>query len=403
MKIVNEKQYNQALAEVEVLMEKKSLSPTESKRLDLLFTAIEIFEEKEYPIGLPDPIDAIQFRMEQAGLKDKDLVPFIGSKSKVSEVLSRKRSLSQEMIRKLHKGLEIPLEVLMGTVEDTSVEPKTEIDWMQFPIKEMAKKNWIPGLKVKKIDGGFVKKWLSNAFGSLVDSHAFNPVYLRSTWGTGSKANPYSIKAWQWMAMKQASTEKLSDKFSFAYISSDYRNNLAKLSYLNDGPLLAKEYLNKIGIHLIILEHLNKTYLDGGAMILPNGSPVIAMTLRYDRLDNFWFVLFHELAHIALHLKQNQKKEYLEDFENLADDFEEEEANEWAKESLIPSEVWKVGNLNEKSTVDDIIKFSKTIRIHPSIPAGRIRRETGNYTLFPSIIGKSKVRKFFGNCINQKN
>jgi HTH-type transcriptional regulator / antitoxin HigA len=395
MKIINEKQNNKALAEVEELMEKKSLSSSESKRLDSLVSAIEIFENKEYPIGLPDPIDAIRFRMEQAGLKSKDLIPYIGSKSKVSEVLNGKRNLSQEMIRNLHTGLGIPLEVLMGTAEVPSDNFHQEIDWKQFPIKELIKRKWIPTLNHKTLDRDLIKKTLSSTFGSLVDSHSFNPVYLRSTWGNDSNANPYSIKSWQWMVMKKASNEKLSDNFKFAYISSDYRSDLAKLSYLENGPQLAKEYLSKIGIHLVILEHLNKTYLDGAAMMLPDGSPVIAMTLRHDRLDNFWFVLFHELAHIALHLKHDNNKQYLEDFENLGDVFEEEEANEWAAESLIPSEVWKLGNLSEASSVEDVIKFSKTIRIHPSIPAGRIRRESGNYTLFQRIIGRSKVRKFF--------
>ena len=82
--------------------------------LELLATLVELYEAEVYPIPSPDPIDAIRFRMEQQELKQKDLIPFLGSKSKVSEVLSRKRSLSISMIRKLHEGLGIPVEVLLG-------------------------------------------------------------------------------------------------------------------------------------------------------------------------------------------------------------------------------------------------------------------------------------------------
>lgn len=85
----------------------------EYDELELLLHLVEEFEAAQYPIAMPDPIDAIKFRMEQQGLKQTDLVPYIGNKSKVSEVLNRKRPLSLSMIRKLHKGLGIPAEVLV--------------------------------------------------------------------------------------------------------------------------------------------------------------------------------------------------------------------------------------------------------------------------------------------------
>ena len=85
----------------------------EGDELELLLLLIETYEEKEFPIGLPDPIEAVRFRMEQANLKQKDLVPIFGSKGKVSEVLNGKRDLSLTMIRKLVTELGIPAEVLL--------------------------------------------------------------------------------------------------------------------------------------------------------------------------------------------------------------------------------------------------------------------------------------------------
>ncbi len=82
---------------------------------DVLVTLIEAYEQKHYPIGPADPVDAIKFRMEQQNLTPKDLEPYIGSSGRVSEVLNRKRRLSLQMVKKLHVGLRIPFESLLAT------------------------------------------------------------------------------------------------------------------------------------------------------------------------------------------------------------------------------------------------------------------------------------------------
>jgi HTH-type transcriptional regulator/antitoxin HigA len=101
-----------ALAEVERLWGAKSGTP-EGDRLDLLATLIDVYETQTYPMDPPDPIEAIQFRMEQLGLTRKDLEPLIGTRARVAEVMNRKRSLSIDMIRRLHEQLGISAEVLI--------------------------------------------------------------------------------------------------------------------------------------------------------------------------------------------------------------------------------------------------------------------------------------------------
>ncbi len=101
-----------ALAEVERLWGAKAGTP-EGDRLDVLATLIEAFEDRHYPVLPPDPVDAIEFRMEQQGLTRKDLETIIGSRTRIAEVLSRKRGLSIAMIRRLHDKLGIPAEVLI--------------------------------------------------------------------------------------------------------------------------------------------------------------------------------------------------------------------------------------------------------------------------------------------------
>ena len=106
-----EKDYANTLSKIESLMSAKPNTP-QMDELEVLTTLVEAYEEQHYKIDAPDPIEAIKFRMEQEGLKQKDLVAIVGSKSRVSEVLNRKRKLTVEMIRNLHKQLHIPVESL---------------------------------------------------------------------------------------------------------------------------------------------------------------------------------------------------------------------------------------------------------------------------------------------------
>ena len=109
--IKNEQDYTDTLRKIESLMSAKPNTP-QMDELEVLTTLIEAYEEQHYQIDAPDPIEAIKFRMEQEGLKQKDLVAIVGSKSRVSEILNKKRKLTIEMIRNLHKHLHIPIESL---------------------------------------------------------------------------------------------------------------------------------------------------------------------------------------------------------------------------------------------------------------------------------------------------
>ena len=111
--IKNEQDYELALEQVEHLWEAAPGS-TEADCLEVLSTLIEVWEQQHLVIAAPDPVEAIKFRMEQQGLEDSDLVPALGQRSRVSEVLNRKRKLSINMIRNLHQQLNIPLESLIA-------------------------------------------------------------------------------------------------------------------------------------------------------------------------------------------------------------------------------------------------------------------------------------------------
>lgn len=110
--VKNEADYRAALEEIERLFDAAPDTP-EADRLEVLTTLVEAYEEKQYAIPFPDPIEAILYHMESRGLSRRDLEPYIGSRARVSEVLNRKRPLTMEMIRNLHRGLGIPAEVLI--------------------------------------------------------------------------------------------------------------------------------------------------------------------------------------------------------------------------------------------------------------------------------------------------
>lgn len=111
--IKTERDYHKALKEVEKLWDAKPNTP-EGDRLDVLVTLVEAYEQKHYKINPPDPVEAIKFRMEQLGLKPSDLAKILGGRSRVSEVLNKKRKLTVEMMRSLHKHLAIPADSLLG-------------------------------------------------------------------------------------------------------------------------------------------------------------------------------------------------------------------------------------------------------------------------------------------------
>ncbi len=123
--IKTESEHQGALSRVDYLLGNEppeGYSQEQSDELELLIHLIDVYEEEQFPIALPSPIAAIRFKMDQLGLKQNDLVPFLGSKSRVSEVLNGKRTLTLSMIRNLHKGLGIPAEILLQKIEDLPLE-----------------------------------------------------------------------------------------------------------------------------------------------------------------------------------------------------------------------------------------------------------------------------------------
>ena len=391
--IKTEEEYKSTLERINALMDAVPNTP-DGDEFELLVTLVELFEEQAYPIGLPDPIAAIRFRMEQQGLKQKDLLPFFGSRSKASEILSGRRPLSLAMIRKLHSGLGIPAEILLQ--EQGAAMPTLPGDqhWDKFPIAEMLKRKWLD-FSGSLADAREVAEELITSWAAPLGDFAFRQTaQLRQHVRGNGQTDDNALTAWR-IRISLLALEQELPVYQPGTINHDFAHELVNLSFLNNGPLLAKEFLQKNGIHFVVEPHLPKTHLDGAALRLPNCSPVVAMTLRYDRIDNFWFTLFHELAHLALHQDEDGWEVFLDDLESRDVNEIEGDADQWAAEALIPGKIWEASGLSQSSTIKAVLGFAAKYRVHPAIPAGRIRRERRNYKLFSKLVGIGQVRELF--------
>ena len=397
MKVIRtEPDYETALKEVEGLVDLDPKPGTEEgDRLEVLALLISVYEEDQYPLGMPDPVEAIKFRMEQQGLTQRDLIPYLGSRSRISEVLGGKRPLTLKMIRALHKGLGIPAEVLVQDPGGSIPKEIPDIDWLKFPIHEMVKRGWFRGFKGTSSEARTRAEELLRSFFSTAGAGTLQPAMYRQNVRTGSEMNPYSLMAWRARVIDVAQRSPLPTKYTRKIITKKFMTDLVGLSYFDDGPKLAKEFLEKNGIHLVAQSHLPKTHLDGSAMFLEKGAPVVALTLRHDRLDNFWFCLCHELAHVALHLEEGGDDCFFDDFNEKKGNELEEEADRFARDALIPPKVWANARIRDSHTPIAVMEFAGDRRINPAIVAGRIRWEKNNYRILTRMLGRDEVRIHF--------
>lgn len=392
--IKTESDYDAALAAIEDLIDRDPGPGTpEADELELRSLLVEEYESSNFPSTLPGPIEAIKFRMEQQDLMQRDLVPFIGSRGKVSEVLSRKRPLTLSMIRSLHSNLGIPAKVLLQE-RDPSILEESGVDWARFPVREMVSRGWVNTAVRNVLEQA---EEIVRAFFAQLGGAKTAVAMLRTTNHVRSARtmDEYALAAWSGRISIRARENPPSVPFESGTVDLDFMRQVARLSWSESGPLLAQEYLRKHGIPLVIEPHLPRTYLDGAAILVEEDQPVIGLTLRHDRIDNFWYCLMHELAHIARHLDAGVTRFFddldVEDQGNIS----EEEADELAGEALIPNDAWQKSPAKSFPSPQAAERLAKELGIHRALVAGRIRHELNNYRILNQLIGHKQVRRLF--------
>ena len=393
--IKTEKDYEEALKLVETLISHDpDPDSEEGEQLSLLSTLIENYEVRVFPETIPNPIEAIKFRMEQTDLKPVDLVPYIGSRSRVSEILSGKRQLTLEMVRALEAGLGIPAKVLIrkpDLAEDSEYQ-----NWDNRLVTEMEARGYFGNVSLEKYN----KVELLKNFFSLIGSPAQIVGMLRkSNYRSSPLTDRRALAAWAVCVFKKAKKIKTPKKYKHGVIDLNFMQKLTKLSTEDNGPILAQEYLKEHGIILVIEPHFSKTYLDGTAILINKDNPVIGLTLRYDRLDNFWFTLMHELAHIAQHYDSGVSLFYdeIEGIKTIDIDDKEREADALAEETLLPKAKWEVSPARLIPSSMAANSLAKELGVHIAIIAGQIRHKGNKYVYLNKIVNEAKVRKYFPN------
>ena len=367
--------YEAALKQAEQLIKKTDSRSLDE--LDVLQTLIGLWEDRHHCMDAATPADAIKFRMVQLNLKPRELIPFLGSKSRVSEILSGQRQPTVDQIRALNQHLGVPVASLIGTIKHEPVAKRTSAS--------IAAIEKLKSLRVMKPREDF------QSFMARASSIAPAVAMLRKsrTDRTNAKTDFGALEAWCAAVLLQATEVKLPKKKKYER-GAEQARELAKISTFDDWPKRVKKALADQGIIFIVLDHLPGTYVDGAAMCRHDGAPVIALTLRHNRLDNFWFTLLHEYAHVACHLT-GETTIILDDLDVKSSDGIEAEADQFARNALIPEKLWNQHSSPDMS-IEDVIELAEKACVHLAIVAGRWRWEHGDYRRFSRLLGGGEVR-----------
>lgn len=373
----SEADYLASLERIEALMDAEPDSP-EADELAVLATLVERYESEHFPIEAPTPLGAIQFRMDQLGLTPRDLIPHIGSRSRVSEVLNGTRSLSVDMIRALSQEYGIPAQILIGDGESPSHQITPEFS------KPVAKSLSKLGL-LKHLET--FEDFVARAFQGQQASALLRQT---RTSRTNARTDLVALQAWCGGVRLKSDEVVLEGNFDPASFDGAALRSIAKLSTQSDTFAVARAALGQIGIVLIHLEHLPGTHLDGAVMRRTDGAPVIALTIRRNRIDNFWFTLLHECAHLAHHMTDITQVIF-DDLEISSTDEIEREADVAAQQALIPSVLWRTEKMGKFASIADIQALAESAEVHPAIVAGRWQKQNNDYRKFSRLLGHGMV------------
>lgn len=334
------------------------------------------------------PGQALKYFLEQKEWTQEDLSFILSISLKhTNEIIKDKKPISLELAKLLENVFSLDamewmnlatkyqLQKNSGSDKERAVKLKADV-YHYMPINELIKKGWIKN--TVNLENEIRSFWNLPKNGDLdlsfLNSQRTNLEYKKSE-AFESSFNEFNALIWHQMALNSSrlmKTKPFNKKALVELMDLMY-------SYTNkeDGIKEFLDELNNVGVKFIFLSHLSKTYLDGAAF-LADGVPVVALTGRYDRVDNFWFTLAHELAHVMLHLTNGVSNSiFIDDTtkskEVRSNSVKEQEANAKAEQLLHQNDIFQHFLHNASYITDDKVEeFSNTSRIHPSIVVGML-------------------------------
>jgi HTH-type transcriptional regulator/antitoxin HigA len=249
----------------------------------------------------------------------------------------------------------------------------------EVPRKELSKRGWLNSSDEESALAAIF-------FGPPIGE---NTTFFRKSSG----AHKALLMVWLAQARSKAEYACIDQRVpEFKELTVEDLRGLARLSV---NPKVVRELPAKLaerGVILIYLESLPGMKADGAVFRLTSGHPVVAMSLRFPRLDYFWFTLLHELGHVVLHLDRLADSVFF-DVESEGRELAEKEANRLAKDSLVEPSTWRNCEPKYETGDEAVRKYAARQGVHPSIVAGLLSREAGNYTRYSKIINEHDVRQ----------
>ncbi|HLG83033.1 MAG TPA: helix-turn-helix domain-containing protein [Bradyrhizobium sp.] len=338
----------------------------------------------------------IEARISQ-GLSQRALAERLGMKEQQIQRYEQERYQTANLMRvaevaeALHLDLVAFFESRNDSLQD-KVAPnlKAGFDASRLPIKEMKKRGWLNRMRLPEditgplSDIDFAAVFVSQS----LSAQALHRQHVRFD----SNQDEYALLAWKAQVLHRARSI-VEIKPPPAFSEEGLVSKLVELSTQKNGPVEAIRTLEQHGVITIFERHLPGTFLDGAAMLLNSETPVIGLTLRHDRLDNFWFTLMHELGHIFLHRDRGLQEGFFDEEGGSAVSGLEDEADDFAESAFIANEVWRKSFVRFTKVKDQVVLFAKERGISSAVVAGRIRRERKDWSLFSDLIGQGALRK----------
>lgn len=341
------------------------------------------------------------------GLSQRELAERLGMKEQQVQRYEQERYLSANLSRvnEVAEALQLDFKAYLDVKPKSTLEKiapnlrgKIDFDPVRLPIKEMKARGWLDRVSIPEVAGPISDVDRAAAFvssaafsSSLRALHSQSP-HVRA----GAQQDKYALLAWKAQVLHRA---RQIDVPSFGSgLDAATLKELVGLTQVADGPVRAVKMLRERGIVVIVERHLPSTHLDGAAMLLSDKVPVIGITLRFDRYDNFWFLLLHEVAHVVMHREKGLREGFFDEEAAPPQDDLEEEANDYARNALVPDELWKTSIVRFATSDEQVAQFAKKHGIGPAIVAGRIRRERNTYTIFNDLVGQGQVRRMMANA-----
>ncbi len=371
------------------------------KELEEQLTAYEKLKSGRVTRLFPESVRDIGQKLIEAriaqGLSQRMLAERLNMKEQQIQRYEQERYRTANLSRlaEVAEALQLDLVAFFESKNATSADKiapnlKAGFDALRLPLKEMKARGWLDRIRLPAlIKEPFQDADLAAAFISqALDTRSLHRQHVRS----GSAQDEYALLAWKAQVLHRARQTVRSQKFC-AFSSEGLVAELVETSTHERGALEAVDVLKAHGVILILERHLAGTHLDGAAMMMNGEIPVVGLTLRHDRLDNFWFTLFHELGHIFLHRDRGLNEGFFDEEVAPSQDILEDEADSFAESAFIPNEVWRKSFVRFTKARDQVVQFAKERRVPVAIVAGRIRRERRDWTLFPDLIGQGSVRQ----------